>query len=321
MPSESSIYTGPWINHSRNIWLGATITLNDRDSAFLIALLTLVVTTAGQSFWRIVCFVTHQIRTASHPHDAIFHQQQAILKNQESPLSAAWKLSRTSFTWRRHERTRWWQFWRSRSLFLVLLAIILAGAFAVASIFSSQVTKAAGTEVLINSPDCGDWEFNASDPLSQASWGVKKLNESIAAASYASTCYGSGSNAECNTYVAPEISWKTNQNASCPFGNSTCLFGRTAAYEMDTGLLDSHEILGLDASHSDRVSVRKVATCAPVGLKQYMEIKNVTVDGFYGPMLDVYLQYFLGPIIDTGANWTYQYNTHASLVDFGYDFE
>jgi hypothetical protein len=229
--------------------------------------------------------------------------------------------SRTSFTWRRHERTRWWQFWRSRSLFLELLAIILACAFAVASFFSSQVTKAAGTEVLINSPDCGDWSFNSSDPASQASWGVKKLNESIAAASYASTCYSSGSNPKCNSYVLPEIPWKTNQNASCPFGNSTCLLSRTAAYEMDTGLLDSHDILELDASPSDRISVRKVATCAPLGLKQYLQIKNETVDGPNGPMLDAYLQFFLGPIVGVSVNWTFQYNTHASLVGLGYDLE
>lgn len=319
MSSEAGIYTGPWINHSHNFWLGATITLNNRDSAFLIALLTLVVTTAGRSLWRIVSFVVHQLRASDYPHDAIFYQQQAILKNAESPLNAAWKLSRASFTWRKHERTRWWQLWRSRSLFLVLLAVTLAAAFAVASIFSSQVTKAAGTAVLITSPDCGAWYFNTTDSASQQKWSVKQLNESIMAANYANACYRtSNTNCKTSTYAVPEIKWDSNQSTSCPFGDDVCLMTQTAAYQMDTGPLDSHRILGIDAPPSDRISVRKVATCAPLGLSPYTKTENLTM---YDGTKDKYLHFFLGPLNNSDTNWTVEYNTHASEVGLGYNLE
>lgn len=49
MAPTTQIYTGFWINHSRSVLPGATLTLTDRDSAFLLALLAVVVTTAGHS--------------------------------------------------------------------------------------------------------------------------------------------------------------------------------------------------------------------------------------------------------------------------------
>lgn len=318
MPSEYPIYTGPWINHSHGIWLGATITLKTRDSAFLIAFLTIVVTIAGKSVWKIVSFITHQRRATNQPHDAIFYQQQAILKNSDSPLGAAWKLFRTSFAWRGHVRTRWWQFWRSRSLFLISLAIILATTFAIASIFSSQVTRAAGTGtgVLINGVNCGDWSFESSQK-GNSSGRVKKLTESVTAAHYADVCYGSG-DPSCNGYVKPEIIWNTDQNATCPFGNDACLLSSTAAYEMDTGPMDSHAVFGLNAPLTDRITLRKKATCAPLDLEPYMQVSNQTVGD--GASVDEYLEFLLGPITEYDPYSTTRYDTHARYVGLGYDF-
>jgi hypothetical protein len=210
MASTTEIYTGLWINHSKSTFLGATLTLTDRDAAFLLALLAVVVTTAGHSFWRILSYTTHQIRSSRGPNDAIFYQQQAVLKNSGSALGAAWNFIRVSFAWRKH--SKWWQFGRSHNLLFIVVGSSIAAVFAVASIFSSQVTKSAGTEVLIHSPNCGFWQFNTTSNDATNSglvfqWDLKTLNETITSANYANACYGTGNTktAQCSTYMVPEV--------------------------------------------------------------------------------------------------------------------
>ena len=224
MSSTNQIYTGLWINHSRSTLLGATLTLTDRDAAFLLALLAVVVATAGHSFWRILSYTTHQIRSSRGPNDAIFYQQQAVLKNSGSALDAAWKFSRVSWAWRKH--SKWWKFGRSHNLLFIVMGLLFAVVFAVAAIFSSQVTKSAGTEVLIQSPNCGFWEFNSTTNKGVWGWDLKTLNTSINAANYANTCYGTGNSnsALCSTYTVPEVcaSQVSPQFRGRVFQNSTC---------------------------------------------------------------------------------------------------
>lgn len=205
MSSTNQIYTGLWINHSRSLLLGATLTLTDRDAAFLLALLAIVAATAGHSFWRILSYVTHQLRSSRGPNDAIFYQQQAVLKNSNSALGAAWMFTRVSWAWRKH--SSWWKFGRSHNLLFIIVGLITAAVFAVAAIFSSQVTKSAGTEVLIQSPNCGFWEFNSTTNEGVWGWDLKTLNNTITAANYANTCYGTGNSgsASCHTYKVPEV--------------------------------------------------------------------------------------------------------------------
>jgi len=50
--SNASIYTGPWINHSHGVLLGATLTLKLRDAGFLLAVLVVVVGATGRAFCR-----------------------------------------------------------------------------------------------------------------------------------------------------------------------------------------------------------------------------------------------------------------------------
>ncbi|KAE9377655.1 hypothetical protein N431DRAFT_302583, partial [Stipitochalara longipes BDJ] len=309
------IYSGPWVNHSHGDVLGATITLMTRDAAFLLALLAIIVTTAGHSLWTIISYILHQTRSKPGQHDARFYQEQAILKNSGNALDAAWKFSRTSFAWRKHAKSKTY-----RPLSFIVIAVVLATLFAVASIFSSQVTKAAGSEFLLNSDDCGFWTFdiNAS-AADEFKYNVKSLNTTVEAANYASNCYGTSNTntAQCDTYIIPEITWTTNQNSSCPFASGTCLLSPTAAYEMDTGLLDSHDHLGINARGSERIAVRKVATCAPVHVTPYVVIFNET---FGDGNVDTLANVQLGDIGDgTGTTWTY--DLHLQFMNIGYELQ
>ncbi|KAE9364620.1 hypothetical protein N431DRAFT_354454 [Stipitochalara longipes BDJ] len=313
--SSASVFTGPWVNHSHGFLIGATITLKNRDAGFLLAVLVVVVGGTGRAFWSIASYIIHQLRCNEIPHDALFYQQQAILKNSTGALGAAWKFARVSFGWRNHERSRWWQVWESRTLRYILAALLVAVAFGAASIFTAQVTKSVDPEFLIHSPDCGFWGFPSSE---DTSWQLKILNDSISAAAYARACYGNNETtaSQCTSYKTSQIPWISNKNASCPFAAGTCLMGPTAAYQMDTGPMDSHIVLGLNAKDSDRVTLRKVATCAPITTKPFAEIVNITYDT--AGDVDKYILYNMGPI-EGSATYTYSYNTHTSLTNVGYN--
>lgn len=85
---------------------------------------------------------------------------------------------------------------------------------------------------------------------------------------------------------------------------------------MDTGYIDSHEALGVNAPKSERVQYRKVSTCSPILTKGYTTGLNDTnpTDTDYGDLL---LQYNYGSVAGV-SNYTYQYDVHNSLLSNGY---
>lgn len=86
--------------------------------------------------------------------------------------------------------------------------------------------------------------------------------DTLAATTYSRACYGTTQNPlQCAQYSQQQLPWTVNQNATCPFTNGICFYGDSSAYEMDTGYIDSHEALGINAPKSERVQYRKVTTC------------------------------------------------------------
>jgi hypothetical protein len=78
---EEDVYTGIWINRSHSAINGATLTLDRRSGAFLIAFLALFVGAAGRNFWKIVRFILHLSFSAESNLDGLHYQRQAILRN------------------------------------------------------------------------------------------------------------------------------------------------------------------------------------------------------------------------------------------------
>lgn len=214
-------------------------------------------------------------------------------------------------------------FWRSLPLALLALANLIA--FALAGIFSSEVTKAAGDAVLIRSENCGNWTLNGN--YSFIALNRKVLNDTITAAGYARACYGSQSNTlQCNQYSKQQINYTTNRNDTCPFARGMCLYSNTAAFSMDTGNISSHDDLGINAKQEDRITYRRKTTCAPIKDKGFITSLNYTealkikgLGAFNGQEGDKLDFYNFGRNNDN--NFTYYYNRHAATTGFGYELE
>ena len=145
-----------------------------------------------------------------------------------------------------------------RTLPVLILAFLNITLFGVAGLFSSEVTKAAGNETLVRSPNCGYLNVSTNDPK-QSIFNAVNVNSTLAATAYSRACYGSTKDKlQCNQYTQQSLKWKSNSNATCPFGDDICAYGATSAYEMDTGKMDSHADLGINARKADRVQIRKV---------------------------------------------------------------
>ncbi|KAL9065715.1 MAG: hypothetical protein Q9161_008050 [Pseudevernia consocians] len=252
------VHTGPWINWSHGLVLGSTITLSERNGELLTAFLAMFVTAAGASCWKIMSFALHQFRSPRDPQDGLHHQQQAILRNSESPLGISLELARLVWFWRKHALKSF-----MRTIPLLALALFNFVLFGVAGVFSSEVTKAAGNETLIRSPDCGSLNFteNAARQQSLAALNSMDVNDTLAATTYSRACYGSSQNLlQCSQYPQQQLPWQVNLNVTCPFTDDLCIYGDSSAYEMDTGQIDSHQALGINAPKSERVQYRKVTT-------------------------------------------------------------
>lgn len=304
--AASFVHTGPWINWSHGLLLGSTITLSERDGELFTAFLAMFVTAAGAACWKIMSFALHQYRSPRDPQDGIHHQQQAILRNSGSPVGASFELARLTWSWRKHAFRPF-----IRTLPLVALAVINFVLFGVAGVFSSEVTKAAGNETLIRSPDCGSLNFTgeAASQQSLAALNSVDVNDTLAATTYSRACYGSSHNLlQCAQYPQQQLPWKVNQNATCPFKNDLCFYGDSSAYEMDTGHIDSHQALGINAPKSERIQYRKVTTCSPIHTRGYATIFNDTnpEDLANG---DTFQRFFYGPVPQI-SNYTYEYDTH-----------
>lgn len=127
-----------------------------------------------------------------------------------------------------------------------------------------QCSKAAGNETLIRSPDCGSLNLtgNSDSQQSLAAFNSVNVNDTLAATTYSRACYGSSQSLlQCTQYPQQQLPWKITQNATCPFTHDICIDGVSSAYEMDSGPIDSHDALGINAPNSERVQYRKVTTC------------------------------------------------------------
>jgi hypothetical protein len=307
-------YTGVWTNWSHGPINGLTLTLEQSQGAFLAAFLAIFVSFSGGMMWNIIRYSLHQENSVpeNETRDALHHIRQVILRNSSGAWESSWSLMKTFMAWKGKSSKP-----GLRCLPIAFLGIVNIAGFGIAGVFTGQITKFPGNSTLILGPACGGYELLGIDkakPLVNdtivAALQVKKaLGDTMDAATYVRQCYqNTTANGGCETYVHPSLPFNTNANASCVFADgSICMISDTAAFEMDTGLLDSHQHFGINAAPVDRIEYRRVATCAPIHGSQFGD--NIPDPSGKGRILHLYA----GPS-GPDTNYTFEYYTSDFAV-------
>ena len=315
----SYIYTGTWTNWAKGRIQGATLTVHPREAGLLASFLAIYVSFVGGQFWKILCYTTHLVR-AGKPGTKVndFHRHsQVILRNSAGAASAFWEFSRLMCG--REDRTRKQSL---QCLAFALLALLNLSGFGIAGIFSSEVTKTAGNTTLLYSPNCGYTQYpDGFDPTLSKLLNTMRIAES--AAGYARACYGAAENPlQCNTYPQSQLAFRTDRNVSCPFKSTRCL--RNLSVSFDTGHMDTFGEFGDNAPKNERVTYRRVTTCAPLDLKDLTRIES-HVDPNLGALEEVESIY-AGPTNFGFAPYnltapTYSRNLRSAVAGNGYGLE
>lgn len=279
------IHTGFWIDWSQGRILGSTITLTSRNGAMLVAFLALFVSFVGTSIWRILCYGLHLHYSREAAQDGLYHQRQAILRNSANGTSGTWSLVQVLWAWNREKAAgRPYQ----RILPALGLAICCICAAGVAGTFSSRVTTAMGNNVLLADPNCTISTDDSEAIADNIRLILAHMNEQGAQwTNWAERCYtNSTSYGNCKQFVKDKLQPTITRNASCPFPGDVChTINGSGSMILDTGLLNSHDDLGINAPEDERILYRQLTSCAPLVTEDYQEEGatpgGVSVMGYY----------------------------------------
>lgn len=309
--SGSTVYTGFWINWSHGRVNGSTITLSAENSAFLVAFIALFVRFVGGQLWQILTYLISVIRSTAGPQDALYHQQQAILRNTSQPTTVSWSMLKLFWFWKGTARRL-----KTRTLSFVFGCLAYIAAFATAGIFSSRISSTNSEVLLLPTEYCGYWHPTSSENISfQDSliedWSYTSYRSRLfkKAHAYVNDCYDSNitnPNNLCLPYGKSRITWTTKLDAACPFDEDICL---TKAIQFDTGYISSFTHLGIN-TRDDHVEYRRVTTCAPIKTDGY-------VSGFVNVSdLSVADDYYYNYVPHDGEMWQkYAYGQSLAFID------
>lgn len=200
--------------------------------------------------------------------------------------------------------------WRSsarrcllRMLPSILTASLILASFSIAGGLSSQISSAVGSDVLLDGSNCGIFYSRVTDTVEGVriyySYVSRKIGE---AANYAQRCYSSNRSGilDCTSFVVDHIPSTVDTQAPCPFPGVDICRLQTSNLRLDTGLLDSSEVFGLNSPKSQRIFFRNVLECAPLVTESFAWNNSTSVNN--------YTVYNYGPSW-TGLNYTFQVET------------
>jgi hypothetical protein len=150
--------------------------------------------------------------------------------------------------------------------------------FTVASGFSSTISTAVSSEVLVKSIKCGFVTEGLSSTPEQLfplfSYGAEKYDS---AANYAQQCYSNNTSGvlDCGLFITKQITGTIDKNATCPFSNEVCRNSQSNI-RLDTGYVDSHAHFGLNSPPNERILFRNVVHCAPLTTEGYTTLETNT---------------------------------------------
>jgi hypothetical protein len=317
------IFQGFWQNLGKVSSKSLTLTLRPTNATILTNTLALFVAMSGGQLWTIIRFTLHQIRASSRSEmfDMAHNQQQIVLRNATTDVATARLM--LNLAWASRENARKVMI---TCVTIFILAILNATLFMAAGTFSNTLID-AGSEVLSRSPHCGLWNqtyfnivSNGPNPTSESAFQLsveflaKEINDVQQSLQFARDCYMSGPSqywdSTCGTFQAPRLNWTTASNGTCPFGDEVCS-DHSQTIVLDTGMIDTHNDLGINALPGDRLGYRRVTTCTALNDTGHTTDWIRQDDG----SLQAFANY--GPSVLQETDFTYSYSNFA---DFFTDF-
>ena len=221
-------------------------------------------------------FTIHQIRADAIARDALFHQQQVVLRNSRGDLPTLLQMSKLAWFWKKHTRSVF-----HRSFPLIVLCFFFSSGFFVASLFSSRLISFSD-EVLIHSVRCGWIEDYPRMVQMVHTWiptpqQIEVANALAVSARYSyrrSADYVRGCYIEqrgvysslCKTLAKQRIDSMVN-HSKCPFTGDICA---ADAIVLDSGPINVDYDLGMTVRNGDRITVRRISTAVPLKMDNYV---------------------------------------------------
>jgi len=352
MSLDASVYVGVWTDwNTTSKTLGATLTLPSRDGNYLISAATVFLTIVEGSLWRILCRVAFRSRSRAQK-DALGHQQQAILKNSTSGMSALIKLGLLTSAWRSAIDNA-----VSRSAVLMAMAFANLALFTTAGIFSSRIAPIHSNVLLEPYQYCGAWNYtNAYDATARtrqatiATRAIAMLTHNVAASQAIVSCARGVRNAQqCSPIgkpLLPYSSWCTASDGSClnpseealanitqldsmsysqhdEFNGSTglwtdyCPFDKemcmNGTFTLDSGLIDSYLHLGINSP--DTIQYRDVLTCTPLNTSNpYSSTSRINNTADESELGEEIWEYWYGNGYGDEGNYTFWHGSPSNYT-------
>lgn len=309
MDAKDSVYLGLWTNWSRGYVLGSTWTLSREHGNYVIALTAFFIAFVATRFWRISCFVFHQVFSNPAAAETMHRQRQIILCNSSSPEAGLLSLSTLLWVSRRLGLRRLYGL-----VLLILFVIVCVSGFVVAGSVSSRISTDVGSEVLLRADDCGQFVARPTAGWSNK-WNLNTAGMVSTAIQYAEQCYTSDRTSKmvrCAGFIVPKLPTAVmDYNAGCPFQDSLCRTNSSNIL-LDSGPLDSREHFGLNTPDSQRFQQREVLHCAPLKTEGYESTVSTGNQPFvsydYG-----------GVLVGTSENMT-EYNFTYRVEDLAFQY-
>ena len=324
------IYEGIWTDWTKGRIQGLTWTLCPTKATLLTNSLALFVTLAGGQLWTIIRFTLHQLRAFRRPGEgnSSYTEQQIILRNTATDLHTMRLMTQLAWS-SRQKRFDLLKY----PIAIAILATLHYTLFVVAGTFSNNLInsgsggtfsnnlQASSSPVITRSQFCGTWNQTyheiatqlsgeSLDDISLAIEYLAKTNQNVQLSlQYAQECsevlHNSSMSSACNTLQVPRLDFQTNITQDCPFEPQFC-HEKADTVVFDTGVIDSHEHLGINARHSDRLTYRRLTTCS------VLNDTGRVIETSQGTPLATTAAYY-GESVSQSTNWTYSYSNFSSL--------
>lgn len=329
---DAKVHTGIWTDWSKSKPWGLTLTLSPTTAVILTNSLSIFITVAGVQLWTILRYLLHRHGTTNPaamptPH---LQKQQFILRNAASALETAHLMLDIAWTSRRSSGRR------SRRAFAIgSMAALYSVGLMVAGIFSDQIISATAPDgkfwTLSTNERCGIFNVTYLDIVENSltrdpeefemmvEYQKTLQQDALSDTQYSQQCYSNESlspsssmSSICHTLRQPRLRWFT-VNVQCPFSPELC---QSDTISMETGMIDSHRDLGVNAEPEDRIQYRRVSTCTVLnGTDRTRGWDGHVVNSSSSRPEAESARVFYGPSMYRDTPWTHSFANFVSFYD------